>query len=76
MVAASYSTTQVARAAGVTYRQLDYWARHGIVTPSIADATGCGSRRRWSADDVARVKRIGEVARKRVRLVYGLDDTT
>ena len=29
---------------GITYRQLDYWARTGLLRPSIADATGSGTQ--------------------------------
>ena len=31
------------RAAGITYRQLDYWARTGLIEPSVRPATGSGS---------------------------------
>ena len=33
---------------GITYRQLDYWARTGLVTPSIRAADGSGSQRLYS----------------------------
>ena len=33
-------------AAGITYRQLDYWARTGLVAPSVRSATGSGTQRR------------------------------
>jgi len=33
---------------GVTYRQLDYWARTDLVTPSITPATGSGSKRAYA----------------------------
>ncbi len=39
-------------AAGITYRQLDYWARTGLVTPSIRDASGSGSQRLYGFRDV------------------------
>jgi DNA-binding transcriptional MerR regulator len=39
-------------AAGITYRQLDYWARTGLVVPSVRDATGSGSQRLYSFRDV------------------------
>jgi MerR-like DNA binding protein len=39
-----------ARAAGITYRQLDYWARMGYLRPS-QPAPGSGNWRRWSADE-------------------------
>ena len=38
--------------AGITYRQLDYWARRQIVEPSITPSHGSGSRRLYSFKDV------------------------
>jgi len=38
--------------AGITYRQLDYWARTLLVTPTIRSASGCGSQRLYSLRDV------------------------
>jgi DNA-binding transcriptional MerR regulator len=40
------------RAAGITYRQLDYWARTGLVVPEIRDATGSGTQRLYSFRDL------------------------
>jgi DNA-binding transcriptional MerR regulator len=42
----------------VTYRQLDYWARTNLVTPSITPATGSGSKRAYSYGDVLEIKVI------------------
>jgi DNA-binding transcriptional MerR regulator len=42
----------------VTYRQLDYWARTNLVTPSITPATGSGSKRSYSYSDVLEIKVI------------------
>nr|WP_328823838.1 MerR family transcriptional regulator [Microlunatus kandeliicorticis] len=39
-------------AAGITYRQLDYWARTGLVTPEIRGAQGSGSQRLYSFRDI------------------------
>ncbi len=39
-------------AAGITYRQLDYWARTELVVPSIRSATGSGSQRLYSFKDI------------------------
>lgn len=39
-------------AAGITYRQLDYWARTGLVTPSVRDAAGSGSQRLYGFRDI------------------------
>ena len=49
---------QVCSLVGITYRQLDYWARTGLLRPSIADATGSGSQRRYSYSDVLELKVI------------------
>lgn len=43
-------------AAGITYRQLDYWARTGLVEPSIRPAAGSGSQRLYSFRDVLVLK--------------------
>jgi DNA-binding transcriptional MerR regulator len=43
-------------AAGITYRQLDYWARTGLVVPSIRSARGSGSQRLYSFKDILVLK--------------------
>ena len=43
-------------AAGITYRQLDYWARTALVVPSVRDAAGSGSARLYSFRDVLVLK--------------------
>ncbi len=43
---------QAARIVGISYRQLDYWARTGLVTPSLASARGTGTRRLYSFQDL------------------------
>jgi len=43
-----YSGNQAASVVGITYRQLDYWARTELVRPSISQARGSGSRRYYS----------------------------
>jgi DNA-binding transcriptional MerR regulator len=55
---AGYSGPQVCRLVGITYRQLDYWARTGLLTPSLASAKGSGSKRRYDYTDVLEVKVI------------------
>ena len=39
-------------AAGITYRQLDYWARTGLVEPSVRPAKGSGSQRLYGFRDI------------------------
>jgi DNA-binding transcriptional MerR regulator len=53
-----FSGPTVCRLTGVTYRQLDYWARTELVTPSIRPASGSGSKREYSYGDVLEVKVI------------------
>ena len=43
-------------AAGITYRQLDYWARTGLVEPSVRAASGSGSARLYSFRDILVLK--------------------
>jgi DNA-binding transcriptional MerR regulator len=39
-------------AAGITYRQLDYWARTGLVEPSVRAASGSGTQRLYGFRDI------------------------
>jgi DNA-binding transcriptional MerR regulator len=43
-------------AAGITYRQLDYWARTGLVEPSVRGATGSGTQRLYGFRDILVLK--------------------
>ena len=45
-------------AAGITYRQLDYWARTGLVSPEVRGAKGSGSQRLYSFRDILMLKVI------------------
>ena len=49
---------QVCKIVGITYRQLDYWARTDLIRPSIADARGSGTQRRNSYRDLEERKVI------------------
>ena len=53
-----YRVPEVTRVVGITYRQLDYWARTGLVTPSIRDAEGSGSQRLYSFQDLATLREL------------------
>lgn len=53
-----YSGPQVCKIVGITYRQLDYWARTGLLRPSLADAAGSGTQRRYSYRDLVALKVI------------------
>lgn len=47
-----YRGVAAMNAAGISYRQLDYWARTGLVEPSIRPAAGSGSQRLYSFRDL------------------------
>jgi DNA-binding transcriptional MerR regulator len=51
-----YRAPQVCKLVGITYRQLDYWARTGLLTPSLQPASGSGSQRRYSFGDIVQLK--------------------
>jgi DNA-binding transcriptional MerR regulator len=53
-----YSGRRAAEIVGISYRQLDYWARTDLVRPSVTDAQGSGSRREYSYRDLLELKVI------------------
>jgi DNA-binding transcriptional MerR regulator len=53
-----FSGTKAAAVVGITYRQLDYWARTDLVRPSLSDANGSGSRRQYSYRDLLELRVI------------------
>jgi DNA-binding transcriptional MerR regulator len=58
MAEQGYRVPDVVRIVGISYRQLDYWARTGLVRPSIRDAQGSGTQRLYSFQDLALLKLI------------------
>ncbi|HJR25218.1 MAG TPA: MerR family transcriptional regulator [Acidimicrobiales bacterium] len=57
-MAEGFSGREAADIVGITYRQLDYWARTDLIRPSLADAKGSGSRRRYSYQNLVELKMI------------------
>jgi DNA-binding transcriptional MerR regulator len=53
-----YRGPQVCSIVGITYRQLDYWARTDLIRPSVADARGSGTQRQYSYRDLVELKVI------------------
>src|SRR2546421_3191179 len=51
-----YRGPTACHAAGISYRQLDYWARTGLVVPSVRDASGSGTQRLCSFRDIVVLK--------------------
>ncbi|MEU6059153.1 MULTISPECIES: MerR family transcriptional regulator [Streptomyces] len=54
--AVGYRGPTACAAAGITYRQLDYWARTGLVEPSVRAGRGAGAQRLYSFRDVVLLK--------------------
>lgn len=76
------TSTQVCAAAGLTYRNLDYWTRQGYAHPHVA-ARGTGTQRRWSRQEAEILARMAtwrdagcslamarEMAERGARIVY------
>ncbi len=53
-----FRAPQVCKLVGITYRQLDYWARTDLIRPSLQHAHGSGSQRLYSFTDVVQLKVI------------------
>ena len=51
-----YRGPTACKAAGITYRQLDYWARTGLVEPTVRGASGSGTQRLYSFRDILVLK--------------------
>ncbi len=71
-----YRGPTVCEIVDITYRQLDYWARTDLVTPSLQEARGSGTQRLYSFDDIVQlrvVKRLLDtgVSLERVRVALG-----
>ncbi|MGA9275633.1 MerR family transcriptional regulator [Ilumatobacter sp.] len=65
---AGFSGTRAAKVVGITYRQLDYWARTDLIRPSLNDAAGSGSRRRYSYNDLLELKAIKKLLDAGIKL--------
>lgn len=63
-----YSGTQTAKIIGITYRQLDYWARTDLIRPSLSDAHGSGSRRKYGYNDLVELKTIKKLLDAGIKL--------
>lgn len=58
----SFSTGEASRITGVAFRTCDYWAKNGIVKPSIAEADGTGSDRRYSLVDLYALRALAGIS--------------
>jgi DNA-binding transcriptional MerR regulator len=53
-----YRVPDVCKLVGISYRQLDYWARTDLVTPSVREAGGSGTQRLYSFQDLVMLRMI------------------
>jgi DNA-binding transcriptional MerR regulator len=58
MAEQGYRGPQTCKIVGITYRQLDYWTRTGLVVPSLQEAKGSGTQRLYSFNDLLQLKVI------------------
>jgi len=63
-----YSGKQACEIVGISYRQLDYWDRQGVVSPSLKAAHGSGSQRRYSYRDLVRLRLVKRILDSGVQL--------
>ena len=59
--AAGFSGKQACEIVGISYRQLDYWDRQGVVCPSLQPAHGSGTQRRYSYRDLVRLRVVKSI---------------
>jgi DNA-binding transcriptional MerR regulator len=74
-----YRGPAVSDIVGITYRQLDYWARTGLAAPSVQRAEGSGSQRLYSFEDIVRlrvIKRLLDTGVSLERIRVALDELT
>jgi DNA-binding transcriptional MerR regulator len=63
-----FSGKQASEIVGISYRQLDYWARTDLIRPSAADAKGSGSRRVYTYRDLLELRVIKNLLDAGIRL--------
>ena len=63
-----YIGDEARKIVGITYRQLDYWARTELIRPSLSDASGSGTRRRYSYRDLLKLKAVKALIDAGIRL--------
>ena len=57
----TYSTNDVAQMTGFSVRQIGYWAKQRIIVPSVQQAYGSGTRRRYSPDDLLQLRFVRQL---------------
>ncbi len=64
----TFTGTRAAKIVGISYRQLDYWARTDLIRPSVSEATGSGSRRGYSYRDLLELRLVKTLLDAGIRL--------
>lgn len=57
-ISLGFRSPQVCSVVGITYRQLDYWDRSGLLGPSLQEATGSGTQRLYTFQDIVTLRVI------------------
>ncbi len=65
-----YRVPEVCKVVGITYRQLDYWARTELVTPSVREAGGSGTQRLYSFQDLVQLRIIKQLLETGISLQH------
>lgn len=63
-----FSGRRAAEIVGISYRQLDYWARTDLIRPSLNDAAGSGSRRAYTYRDLLELKVVKSLLDSGIKL--------
>tara|TARA_B100000953_G_C17834760_1_gene363040 strand:+ start:134 stop:610 length:477 start_codon:yes stop_codon:yes gene_type:complete len=64
----SYSGTRASEIVGITYRQLDYWTRTGLIVPSVETAKGSGTRRAYAYKDLLELRVVKDLLDAGIKL--------
>jgi DNA-binding transcriptional MerR regulator len=56
-----YSTEEVAKLSGFSVRQIGYWVKQGIITPSIQQSHGSGTHRRYNFEDLLQLRFVRQL---------------
>ncbi len=64
----SFTGKQTVTIVGISYRQLDHWARTNLIRPSVNDAAGSGSRRAYNYRDLLELKVVKKLLDAGIRL--------
>lgn len=63
-----FTGRRTAEIVGISYRQLDYWARTDLIRPTLVDASGSGTRRKYSYRDLLELKVVKSLLDSGIKL--------